>query len=122
MSLTIPFEWPTTFWSIKPPAAQELLAKTRRRAKGLPSRSIRIVAVLRAVAAEPQTMRLDLVWWNSRYYNNDLTRELYRFGTGRDQGTFSAGNGIAALLRPPPGIGPWSCGRSTACRSSKFRK
>ena len=107
VSLTIPFEWPTTFWSIKPPAAQELLAKLEGEQRDYP-RSIRIVAVLRAVAAEPQTMRLDLRLVKLSVYNNDLTRELYRFGTGRDQGTLSAGNGIAALLRPPPGIRPWS--------------
>ena len=71
-------------------------------------RNIRIVAVLRAVAAEPQTMRLDLRLVKLSVYNNDLTREFYRFDAGRDEGILSAGNGIAALLKPPPGIRPWS--------------
>ena len=107
VSLTIPFEWPTTFWSIKPPAAQQLLARLEGEQRDYP-RSIRIVAVLRAVAAEPQTMRLDLRLVKLSVYNNDLTRELYRFDAGRDEGILSAGNGIAALLKPPPGIRPWS--------------
>ena len=106
-SLATPFEWPTTFWSINQPAAQELLARLEGEQKDYPRR-VRIVAVLRAVAAEPQTMRLDLRLVKLSVYNNDLTRELYRFGAGRDQGILSAGNGVAALLKPPPGIRPWS--------------
>ena len=76
-----------------------MLARLEGEQKDYP-RSVRIVVVLRAVAAEPQIMRLDLRLVKLSVYNNDLTRELYRFGAGRDQGILSAGNGVAALLKP----------------------
>ena len=71
-------------------------------------RSIRIVAVLRAVAAEPQTMRLDLRLVKLSVYNNDLTGSSIVSTPGVTRQSFPAGNGIAALLRPPPGIRPRS--------------
>ena len=107
VSLTTPFEWPTMFWPIKRDTAAAMVDSLDRDSNG-DSRRVRLVVVLRAVAAKPETMRLDLRLVKLSVYNNDLSRELYRFGAGRDEGILSAGNGIAALLRPPPGIRPWS--------------
>ena len=95
------------FWPIKRDTAAAMVDSLDRDSNGN-SRRVRLVVVLRAVAAKPETMRLDLRLVKLSVYNNDLSRELYRFGAGRDEGILSAGNGIAALLRPPPGIRPWS--------------
>ena len=111
VSFAIPFDFPRTFWPIKPDAAAAEAARLRGEQDGY-GREVRIVAVLKAASADPDAMRLDLQLVKMAIYNRALTRELYRFdaptpdGTGGGPAPFSPQAGPATGA-PAPGGNPF---------------
>ena len=71
-----PSDWPSGFWPIDD--ARTLLAHLRQEQPSS-GRGVRLVAIVRAVSADPEEMALDLKLVDVAVYNQSMTRKLYDF-------------------------------------------
>jgi uncharacterized protein YecT (DUF1311 family) len=101
-----PSDWPSGFWPIDD--ARTLLAHLRQEQPSS-GRGVRLVAIVRAVSADPEEMALDLKLVDIAVYNQSMTRKLYDFSAGGAPTplALAPNNSLAALTNPPVGLRPW---------------
>ena len=100
-----PSDWPSGFWPVED--ARALLARLRQEQPS-GGRRVRLLAVVRAVAADPEEMNLELKLADVAVYNQSMTRKLYDFQVGgAPTPALTPNNSLAALAKPPAGLRPW---------------
>jgi uncharacterized protein YecT (DUF1311 family) len=100
-----PSDWPSGLWPVDDYRA--LLARLRQEQPS-GGRRVRLLAVVRAVAADPEEMNLELKLVDVAVYNQSMTRKLYDFQVrGAPTPALAPNNSLAALAKPPAGLRPW---------------